>query len=371
VKYLPTPYSVEDANRMTLGYFCLSSLALLPSPAVDETTTDSALETMLRPVQRQGFIDWVYQQQSTSTGGFRGSDSIIDDKEELNRPNLIQSYTALLILALLRDDLIKLDRFKLLNFLQKCQQLDGSFTNSYCTDSEGEEEPGDPRTSYAAFSICSLLNDWNFIDVDKGLKFLNSCRNQQGGGGGGFGQRPFSEANAGPTYCAIACYKLCGRIKQIENKKSLLRWLINLQQQQPIPTSSSASSSSSSGSTPCSSIESRSDDDHDDDDDESASVMDHECAGFQGRVNKPLDACYSFWSLGALKVSLPSHQRLKLSLFSHFLSDSLFSIPAASLIYRRRRRRRIGRRYIIPFNSEYKTLFKLVIELSTFTFWWN
>lgn len=61
---------------MTLAYFCLAALALLPSSAV--STHDpalSALPVMLKPAQRHGFVDWVYEQQLPG-GGFRGSDSL-------------------------------------------------------------------------------------------------------------------------------------------------------------------------------------------------------------------------------------------------------------------------------------------------------
>ncbi|GAA5928277.1 uncharacterized protein JCM15063_003836 [Sporobolomyces koalae] len=136
-KYLPTPYEPEDANRMTLGYFCLSALALLPSPVSAEGSdpSGSALDSMLRPVQTQGFIDWVYEQQVPS-GGFRGSNSIecpvppqplpSSSSETLDPPNLIQSYTAILILALLNDSLARLDRVGLLRFLGRCQNPNGS-----------------------------------------------------------------------------------------------------------------------------------------------------------------------------------------------------------------------------------------------------
>lgn len=62
---------------MALAYFCLSSLALLPGSAVSSAAPEgqSALDAMLKPQQRQGFIDWVYEQQAPG-GGFRGSDSM-------------------------------------------------------------------------------------------------------------------------------------------------------------------------------------------------------------------------------------------------------------------------------------------------------
>lgn len=61
---------------MTLAYFCLASLALIPASTVSTADPSlSALQVLLKPTQREGFIDWVYEQQ-TAEGGFRGSDSL-------------------------------------------------------------------------------------------------------------------------------------------------------------------------------------------------------------------------------------------------------------------------------------------------------
>lgn len=62
---------------MSLAYFCLSALAILPSSAVASIDPNlPAVDVMLKAEQRIGFIDWVYQQQSQD-GGFRGSDSLV------------------------------------------------------------------------------------------------------------------------------------------------------------------------------------------------------------------------------------------------------------------------------------------------------
>lgn len=52
------------------------------------------------------------------------------------------------------------------------------------------------------------------------------------------------------------------------------------------------------------------DDENEDEDEQTRAAMMEGCAGFQGRANKPLDACYSFWSLGALSVRLRVPPRL-------------------------------------------------------------
>ncbi|GAA5908245.1 hypothetical protein JCM6882_006780 [Rhodosporidiobolus microsporus] len=303
-KFLPTPYQAEDSNRMTLAYFCLASLALLPSvPISGADPSLSALEVMLKPREREGYIEWVYQQQLPS-GGFRGSDSLGGGSSSsaststadtapapstsqtppslppfsfLDFPHVIQSYTALLILAILNDDFSRLNRKGLLDFVGSCQNEDGSFSHH-----PGCLEPPDPRSSYSAFAILSMLDDWSTVDVDRALGFLNSCRRYEGG----FAQRPDAEANAGPTYCAIAAYSLASRLSSIPEPERLLRWLVQRQVRPPPAPEPSEPDSEDEG--------------------EVEAVPELEMAGFQGRANKPTDACYSFWSTAALSLLLPA-----------------------------------------------------------------
>lgn len=44
----------------------------------------------------------------------------------------------------------------------------------------GCEEPGDPRSSYSAFAVASMLDEWDSINVDQGLAFLECCRVRTG-----------------------------------------------------------------------------------------------------------------------------------------------------------------------------------------------
>ncbi|GAA6042262.1 hypothetical protein JCM8097_000603 [Rhodosporidiobolus ruineniae] len=311
-KFLPTAYQQEDSNRMTLAYFCLASLALLPSSAVSSANPElSALEVMLKDSQREGFRNWVYEQQLPS-GGFRGSESLGGGNGQstaksgateaaagpassptapssssstgtftsLDTPHIIQSYTALLNLALLNDDFLRLNRRGLLDFLGACQNEDGSFSHF-----PGCSEDPDPRSTYSAFAIASMLNDWSTVNIDRALDFLNSCRRYEGG----FAQRPGAEANAGPTYCAVASFSLASRLSSIPQPEKLLRWLVDRQVRPPPPAPSSEGS-----------------DDEEEEEDEKGAEEEAEKAGFQGRANKPTDACYSFWSTAALELLLPA-----------------------------------------------------------------
>lgn len=109
---------------------------------------------MLKPQQIKGFADWIYDQWD-SQGGFRGSDQLTGALPREPSPpqpsssrlpastmsersglvnlapaNLIQSYTALLSLAILGDNFERLDPARLLAFVGRCQNQNGSYVAS-------------------------------------------------------------------------------------------------------------------------------------------------------------------------------------------------------------------------------------------------
>lgn len=366
-----------------MAYFCLASLALLPSSAVASTDESlSALEVMLKPAQIQGFRDWVYEQQMPA-GGFRGSDALAaaglsaEQACTTDPANVIQTYTALCVLGLLGDDYSRLDRSGLKRFLGECQNEDGSWVphplsepsslrdQMQCSRSPfrhsfsqfpGCEEPGDPRSSYSAFAVASMLDEWDFIDVDQGLAFLECCRVRTGHRNLCFRESskcascratkalmlkdpvskptvrlaspsessrdsPFEltrRNTAGPTYCAIAAYSLASRLHTIPEPDDLLRWLVD---RQVPPPPSSPSETDSDSETEGATAEAASPDappaaaptatgatSDAAASQQSSSRTTIGVAGFQGRANKPTDACYSFWNTAALTVRPLSRQ---------------------------------------------------------------
>lgn len=38
----------------------------------------------------------------------------------------------------------------------------------------------DPRFVYCAFAICTMIDDWSGIDVNRALDYLDSCRSYDG-----------------------------------------------------------------------------------------------------------------------------------------------------------------------------------------------
>lgn len=86
----------------------------------------------------------------------------------------------------------------------------------------------------------------------------------------------------GSTYCCVASFALAGRIAAIPNPRALRRWLVSRQVRPPPPDSDDSDSS--------------------DDGAEEDQAPEQDMGGFQGRIGKDCDACYSFWCSAALKV---------------------------------------------------------------------
>jgi geranylgeranyl transferase type-1 subunit beta len=99
---------------------------------------------------------------------------------------MIVTYTALIALAILKDDFTRLDRRGLVTFLRSSQREDGrsvfasigvgeaNRVKSFSSDPTGGDT--DLRLTYCAFVVCTLLNDWSGINVEKALEFARRCR---------------------------------------------------------------------------------------------------------------------------------------------------------------------------------------------------
>ncbi|THH17268.1 hypothetical protein EW146_g3509 [Bondarzewia mesenterica] len=225
--------------RMALGFYCLGILDVYGLIDQKSTITD-----------RESWRSWIWAQQAKGIygSGFCPSpfaatqDSSTDANQpgeygDFSTPNLIMTYAALQSLAILRDDFAALDREGLAKFVGSCQGEDGSFST---TPGAGD---ADLRMSYCAFVICTLLDDWSSVDVERALAFISRCRPRAGG----------------TTYCALACIHLApptlsspsaaARLTPSDRARTL-RWLVQKQDSE---------------------------------------------GGFCGRTGKAADACYCFW----------------------------------------------------------------------------
>lgn len=85
----------------------------------------------------------------------------------------------------------------------------------------------------------------------------------------------------------MACYSLSSRLDSIVNRAGTLRWLVG-RQVNPLPVTLDSDEDGSA---------------HDDDASVTEDTQETTAAGFQGRIGKATDACYSFWCSAAIKVS--------------------------------------------------------------------
>ncbi|KAJ7776766.1 terpenoid cyclases/protein prenyltransferase alpha-alpha toroid [Mycena maculata] len=262
---LPGSMVNVDASRMAIVFYCIGSLDLL-----------GVLETETSQVDRTSWRMWIWEQYVAGRygTGFRPgpfmSTSVHSDQ---NGPHIIMTYTALLSLAMLRDDFSRLNRPGVLKFVNSCQNRDGSFSSM--PNGGGDS---DLRNLYCAFCICSLLGDWSSIDVERATTFVGSCRTYEGG----YGQLPSCEAQGGTTYLAIAALRLAPpgprpRLTAAEQARSE-HWLVHNQD--------------ASG-------------------------------GFRGRTGKAPDACYCFWGGAALQI-LGAQDKLNAHAFTQFIAACQF-----------------------------------------------
>ena len=217
------------------------------------------------------------------------------------KPHIISNYAAVMAIIALGEvegyeliDVEKMEKFLLSlknNNLQKEDQINTKFDkkgnflidfsdksniNSYQSSFPGSFQvhecgESDLRACYCAISVCSIL-DIDNPDIYKGVsENIAQCQTFEGG----LGPEPFCEAHGGYSFCGIATLCLMGKLNVIDTDR-FVHWLTNRQM-------------SSEG-------------------------------GFQGRTNKLVDSCYSFWQ-GSVFNMLLNNDKSKFSINSEMLYD--------------------------------------------------
>lgn len=163
------------------------------------------------------------------------------------------------------EALSKVDKESIGRFVLSMKQDDGSFRVSV----DGET---DVRAMYCAVAMLSMLG---MLDGEEGTKYKRGCAEYIASlqaFDGGLGGEPGSEAHGGNSYCGLATLVILGERDAIDLER-LLDWAVMRQ-------------------------------------------MRYE-GGFQGRCNKLVDSCYSFWvgSLFPLLATLMG-SRVTASLFN-------------------------------------------------------
>lgn len=177
-----------------------------------------------------------------SQGGFAGG--------PMQYPHLAPTYAAVNAICILSNVTTKvfqvINRQKLYEYLMRMKTKDGAFLMH-----EGGEI--DIRGVYCALSAARLTNIMTPELTHGTADFIARCQTYEGG----FAGCPGMEAHGGYSFCGIAALALLGQAKKC-NLKNLLRWTSRRQ---------------------CS-LE----------------------GGFQGRTNKLVDGCYSFWQGGIFPI---------------------------------------------------------------------
>ncbi|XP_061348573.1 protein farnesyltransferase subunit beta isoform X2 [Gastrolobium bilobum] len=162
-------------------------------------------------------------------------------------PHLATTYAAVNTLITLggQKSLASINRDKLYGFLRRMKQPNGGFRMHV----EGEI---DVRACYTAISVASVLNILDNELIQNVGDYISSCQTYEGGIAG----EPGSEAHGGYTFCGLAAMILIGEVNRLDLPR-LVEWVVFRQGK--------------------------------------------EC-GFQGRTNKLVDGCYSFWQGGAVAL---------------------------------------------------------------------
>ena len=104
----------------------------------------------------------------------------------------------------------------------------------------------DVRATYTVLAVSSILNIMTPELVEGTAEWVATCQTYEGG----FGGEPFNEAHGGYAFCGFAALLILGKTEMVDTRR-LLKWICHRQMIQE--------------------------------------------GGFQGRTNKLVDACYSFW----------------------------------------------------------------------------
>ncbi|CAD5115920.1 DgyrCDS4851 [Dimorphilus gyrociliatus] len=242
---LPARYAYLDPIRLTFAFFGISGLELLDSLDLVK--------------EQKGVIEWIYSLQilpnSTRTNlekcGFVGS-HLYGDRHLLqtfkeSTSHITMTFSALLSLIILGDDLERIDKDAIATGVAALQLEDGSFAAHF----GGSEN--DMRFIYCASVIFHILDDWSKIDVHRSVRYIKDSLTYEGA----FAQGPGLEAHGGSTFCAVASLYLMNQLHVLSSKQydNLQKWCLMRQEE-----------------------------------------------GFQGRPNKPIDTCYSFWIGSTLKL---------------------------------------------------------------------
>lgn len=157
LQVMPSSLADFDSTRPMIAYFAFSGLDLLNS--LDEIGEQAKSEA----------INWIYRLQVEGAGprsGFQASTTIPKDIPEYQCGHLAMTYTSLVTLLILGDDLSRVDRESIIEGVRACQNPDGSFT-AMVTGCES-----DMRFLYCASCVSAILDNWSGMDIPRAIDYI-------------------------------------------------------------------------------------------------------------------------------------------------------------------------------------------------------
>eukprot|EP00979_Chaetoceros_neogracilis_P004965 scaffold845_cov274-Chaetoceros_neogracile.AAC.58 len=263
IQTLPSSYISLDSSKPWIIYWTLHGLDLLDE-LPDEDTLLASIHTLEACWAHVNGID------DALGGGFGGGVGQL--------PHCATSYAAVNALSIIAGcdaekypeatnlalDLLKRKRVALLKWYLTLRYERvgdneiGSMVCGYRMHHDGEV---DVRATYCICSVASLLNLLTDELMNGMMEHIIECQTFDGG----FGGEPFAEAHGGYTFCSLAALQILSKAKGMHNLEqtgvdfvALRDWLVHRQ-------------------------------------------MGYE-GGFQGRCNKLVDGCYTFWVGGAIAI---------------------------------------------------------------------
>lgn len=240
---LPQAFQEYDSSHVSLIYMAVLGLTLL-------------CETPKGDLRKQ-IIEYIGTHRVSSLEGFRGSLTHAragPAASEYDPAHLTATYFCLSILAML-DAPHGLDYQAVLDHVRRCQTSSGQFcaigvsVNSNSKPSLNRVcGEGSHRHTFAALAILKFLGMSDETLERKAVASIHSCQCYDGG----YSDSPFGESHAGLTFCCVSSLAILGRQPLNEAARS---FLVHRQLK---------------------------------------------TGGFNGRVNKNADPCYTFWVCEAL-----------------------------------------------------------------------
>lgn len=241
---LPPGYSSLEVSQPWLLYWSFVALDTL------STSSSSSSSSSTTPAgRRRAAEDAALREQAAWTlgrlwdarrGGFAGAPGQL--------PHMVSTYAGVHACAQVgtRAAYAVVDRAALHAFLVRMKRADGSFA----AHDDGES---DMRAVYGAVACAALANVLTPRLRAGVAEWVARCQTYEGGVGGA----PGNEAHGGYAFCALATLQILGRLDALD-VRAFARWL-------------------------------------------AARQMPRE-GGFQGRANKLVDACYSWWQGAAFAL---------------------------------------------------------------------